>query len=241
MDLEMDGVGHRIREEIARRRISRQELAELAKVSISTLEKALAGTRPFTLATVIRIEDALGTRVRPVDPSTALSFPQLAPEHMGAYSKSAVRWLEGRYLALRPSFSTPGDIFSYLIDIYWVEEAGYLTFAERKQVDTRIEQTGHVSLPNLSGHIYLATNESGQLRLMMLSRPTVEGTLYGTLSTLREGQGSQLAPACCAIALVRFERLDDPLIGAVPNGTPHHTAYSKILIAVTALEFASFF
>ncbi len=181
------------------------------------------------------------TRVRPVDPSTALSFPQLAPEHMGAYSKSAVRWLEGRYLALRPSFSTPGDIFSYLIDIHWVEEAGYLTFAERKQVDTRIEQTGHVSLPNLSGHIYLATNESGQLRLMMLSRPTVEGTLYGTLSALREGQGSQLAPACCAIALVRFERLDDPLIGAVPNGTPHHTAYSKILIAVTALEFASFF
>ena len=237
----MEGVGHRIREEIARRRISRQELAKLAKVSISTLEKALAGTRPFTLATVIRIEDALGTRIRPADPSTAASFLELAPEHMGAYSKSAVRWLEGRYLALRPSFSKPGGIFSYLIDIHWVNEAGHLTFAERKQADTRIEQSGHVSLPNLSGHIYLATNESGQLRLMMLSRPTVDGTLYGTLSTLRIGHGSQLVPACCAIALVRYELQDDPLVGAVSSGTSHHDKYREILSTVTALEFASFF
>lgn len=241
MYLEMEGVGHRIREEIARRRISRQELAELAKVSISTLEKALAGTRPFTLATVIRIEDALGTRIRPAAPSTTASFPELAPEHMGAYSKSAVRWLEGRYLALRPSFSKPGDIFSYLIDIHWVDEAGYLTFAEMKQADSRVEQTGHVSLPNLSGHIYLATNESGQLRLMMLSRPTVDGTLYGTLSTLRIGHGSQLVPACCAIALVRYELQDDPLVGAVPTGSSHHDKYREILSAVTSLEFASFF
>ncbi len=238
---EMNGVGHRIREEIARRRMSRQELAALAKISVSTLEKALAGTRPFTLASVIRIEDALGTRLRPTDPSTAASFPELAPEHMGAYSKSAVRWLEGRYLGLRPSFNTPGDIFSYLIDIHWVNEAGYLTFAERKQAETRIEQSGHVSLPNLSGHIYLATNVSGQLRLMMLSRPTVDGTLYGTLSTLRVGRGSQLVPACCSIALVRYDGLDDPLIGPVPGGTPHHDQYRKILSAVTALEFASFF
>src|SRR5690348_5404642 len=40
-----------IREEIARRRISRQQLADQAKLSISTLEKALGGRRPFTLAT----------------------------------------------------------------------------------------------------------------------------------------------------------------------------------------------
>lgn len=48
-----------IREEIARRRISRQTLAEQAKLSISTLEKALGGRRPFTLATTVRLEEAL--------------------------------------------------------------------------------------------------------------------------------------------------------------------------------------
>ena len=44
-----------VREELARRRISRQYLAEMAKISISTLEKALSGRRPFTLATTIRL------------------------------------------------------------------------------------------------------------------------------------------------------------------------------------------
>ena len=38
-------VASTIREELARRRISRQHLAEKAKISISTLEKALGGRR----------------------------------------------------------------------------------------------------------------------------------------------------------------------------------------------------
>jgi len=53
-----------IREELARRRISRQLLADRAKISISTLEKALSGRRPFTLATTIRLEEALGVPLR---------------------------------------------------------------------------------------------------------------------------------------------------------------------------------
>jgi transcriptional regulator with XRE-family HTH domain len=237
----MERVGQHVREEIARRRISRQELAALAKISVSTLEKALAGTRPFTLATVIRIEDALGMRLRPVDTPAAAPPPQLAPEHMGAYSKSAVRWLEGRYLAMRPSFSSPGDIFTYLIEINWVDDAGYLGFAEYKRENERVEQSGHVSLPNLSGHIYLVTNESGQHRLMILSRPTVDGSLYGTLSTLKVGHGSQLAPVCCAVALVRYDRLIEPIVGLVPAATAQHRAYEDILSTVTELEYARFF
>ena len=45
-----------IREELARRRMSRRGLADLAKISISTLEKVLSGRRPFTLADLSREE-----------------------------------------------------------------------------------------------------------------------------------------------------------------------------------------
>jgi transcriptional regulator with XRE-family HTH domain len=241
MDLETERVGQRIREEIARRRISRQELAELAKISISSLEKALAGARPFTLATIIRIEDALDTRIRPNDEAQSVPLPQLAPEHMGAYSKSAVRWLEGRYLAIRPSFNTPDDIFTYFIDITWADEAGHLGFAELKRDGAMSEQTGHVSLPNLSGHIYLVTNESGQHRLMIFSRPTVDGSLYGTLSTLKVGHGSQLVPACCAIALVRHDSLEEPVVGLIAKDTTRHGTYRDILKSIAEMEYASFF
>jgi hypothetical protein len=47
-------------------------------------------------------------------------------------------------------------------------------------------------MPNLSGHIYLVTNELGQHRLHILSRPTIDGILFGVLATLQVGHCSQL-------------------------------------------------
>ena len=62
-------IAETIREELARRRISRQALAEQAKLSLSTLEKVLGGRRPFTLATTVRLEQALAPHVEVVGPS----------------------------------------------------------------------------------------------------------------------------------------------------------------------------
>src|SRR5215217_7688851 len=79
-----------VREELARRRISRQHLAEMAKISISTLEKALSGRRPFTLATTIRLEEALGIPLRSTradPPAPALPLHGLAPGELGFYSR----------------------------------------------------------------------------------------------------------------------------------------------------------
>ncbi len=76
-----------IREEIARRRISRQSLAEQAKLSLSTLEKVLGGRRPFTLATTVRLEQALGVSLRKaridVQPAAAQSTATLRPTVSG--------------------------------------------------------------------------------------------------------------------------------------------------------------
>src|SRR5215207_3007782 len=104
-----------IREELARRRISRQRLADQAKISISTLEKALAGRRPFTLATTIRLEEALGVPLRKVNSDAALAPPPaitLAPGELGFYSRPAVSFIEATYLTLRPSFGDPTAIYA---------------------------------------------------------------------------------------------------------------------------------
>ena len=77
-----------IREEIARRRISRQSLAELAKLSLSTLEKVLGGRRPFTLATTVRLEQALGVSLRKTMDAPAPAAPvngDIAPDGLGSY------------------------------------------------------------------------------------------------------------------------------------------------------------
>src|SRR5947208_9050795 len=85
-----------IREELARRRITRQFLADQAKISISTLEKALSGRRPFTLATTIRLEEALGVPLRKRNDSVpaAAALGVVAPGEVGFYARPAVSWIE---------------------------------------------------------------------------------------------------------------------------------------------------
>src|ERR1700756_3557959 len=100
-------IAETIREEIARRRISRQSLAEQAKLSLSTLEKVLGGRRPFTLATTVRLEQGPGVSLRKNQDVPLVTLPvngDIAPENLGSYSRRAVTWLEGPYVTLRPSF-----------------------------------------------------------------------------------------------------------------------------------------
>ncbi|MDT0636399.1 helix-turn-helix transcriptional regulator [Spectribacter hydrogenoxidans] len=239
--IDNETVAGAVREALARRRLSRQAVAEMARVSLSTLEKALAGTRPFTLATVIRLEEALGTRLREVGNGNASSpvdaGPTLADDSLGAYSRQAVRWIEGAYLTLRPSFSEPDGIYSYVTTIRWIDDAGHLGYAESKRTDADFEQVGQVSMPHLSGHIYLVTNEGGQYRMMMLGRPTVQGTLYGVLSTLEVGHGSQLVPSVGPVVLMRLDRITDPEFGLIAPGKPAHRRYRAVLDEATAQDF----
>src|ERR1043165_9516594 len=95
-------VAELVREELARRRISRQTLAEQAKLSLSTLEKVLGGRRPFTLATTVRLEQALGVPLRKGKGHEAaapvVANGEVSPDGLGAYSRRAVTWLEGTYI-----------------------------------------------------------------------------------------------------------------------------------------------
>lgn len=230
-------VAIRLREEIARRRISRQGLAETARVSVSTLEKALSGSRPFTLATVIRLEDALGTQLRSQHSAAPGPAPVLAPPHMGSYAREAVRWIEGGYLTLRPSFGDPDAIYAYRTEILWDSPAGHLVFSESERIDTAFAQVGFVSMPNLSGHTYLMTSECGQFRMIVLGRATRERRMFGLLSTLQVGAGSQLVPVACPIALVPLELVDGARFGLIAAADPLLETYRSILDKALGADF----
>src|SRR2546425_2492712 len=150
-DEQSRSVAAMIREELARRRISRKRLADQAKISISTLEKALSGRRPFTLATTIRLEEALGVSLRQsrADPAAAaLPTAGLAPGDLGFYSRPGVSWIEGNYLTLRPSFSDSSAIYAYRTEICWLDSSSSLIFRESERQDAIFSQQGLVSVPN---------------------------------------------------------------------------------------------
>lgn len=226
-----------VREELARRRQSRQWLADEARVSLSTLEKALAGRRPFTLATVVRLEDALGTSLR--ERRRTGEATQFAPPSMGAYARPAVHWLEGTYLTLRPSFSEAGAIFAYLTSISWDDANSHLVFSEAARTDSDYEQKGFVSFPNLSGAIYLVTISTGQYRMALLNRPSGR-SLNGILLTLAAGEGAQLIPAAVPIALVPLDPEAGSDLGVVRAGDRCFEEYRGCVDRITQRDYARF-
>lgn len=225
----------RVREELARRRMSRQGLADLARISLSTLEKALNGARPFTLATVVRLESALGVVLRAAEPAPVSRAP--STQTLGAYTADAVRWLEGDYLTLRPSLEVAGAIFAYRTEIAWDASQGCLAFRESQRQDAPFAQRGVVSVPNKSGHIYLHTNDDGQFRLAILSRPLIGGEMYGLLSTLQAGPGSHLVPVSAPLALVPFAATAQ-VLGRVTAENEVYAPYSAHLTRVVQGGFA---
>ena len=210
-------IAAKIREELARRRMSRQQLADMARVSLSTLEKALNGSRSFTLATVVRLESALNIALRPAKADVPAEGSGTAAAQLGAYTHDAVKWLEGDYLTLRPSFEVHTAIFAYRTVFAWDAGAGCLAFRELERQDAPFAQKGVVSVPNKSGHIYLHTHDDGQFRLAILGRPLIGGEMYGLLSTLQAGPGAQLVPVSAPLALIPFGKDGRELGRIVPS------------------------
>jgi transcriptional regulator with XRE-family HTH domain len=217
----------KVREELARRRISRQRLADDAKISISTLEKALSGTRPFTLATIIRLEEALKIKLRPTsvkDNIAIVPAAGAAPVDLGGYSLGAVKWLEGDYLTLRPSFEVKDAVFAYRTKIEWSADKCCLCFHEAERLDAPFSQKGVISIPNKSGQIYLHTNDEGQFRLAILGRPLISGELYGLLTTLRVLRGGQLQPVSTPLALLPIAK-QTAQFGRITSADPLYQTY----------------
>jgi transcriptional regulator with XRE-family HTH domain len=236
-------VAETIREEIARRRISRQALAEQAKLSLSTLEKVLGGRRPFTLATTVRLEQALGVSLRktPGIPAPAAAVNgDVAPDSLGAYSRRAVTWLEGVYVTLRPSFGDKDSIYAYRTEIAWEAAASSLVFREGERTDAAYTQFGEVAVPNQSGFIYLVTNRHGQHRLITVSRPTILGEMYGIITTLLAGRGSLLTPIAAPIAYLPLRMIPSPTLGRISSGDANYAVYRQHLRRTTDEPFAMF-
>jgi transcriptional regulator with XRE-family HTH domain len=229
-----------IREEIARRRMSRQQLADKAKLSLSTLEKVLGGRRPLTLATAVRVEEALGVSLRRSAPDADAFNDGVAPDGLGAYSRRGVIWLEGIYVTVRPSFGDKGAVYAYRTEILWDEAASRLVFREAERVDAAFSQYGEVAVPNQSGHIYLVTNRHGQHRLITVSRPIITGEMYGVIATLLAGRGSLLTPIAAPIALLPVKNVPDAAYGRIAAGDGRGAIYRDHLQRVTSEPFAMF-
>jgi len=228
-------IGSAIKEELARKRLTRAALANKARLSLSTLEKALSGQRPFTLATVVRLEEALGHPLRKARNGTG--HEALAPDSLGSYARPAVQWLEGKYLTIRASFGDPAALYTYLTEIHWDTTLSHLAYRESERIDADFKHDGAVSVPHQSGYIYLVTNRHGQYRIAILSRPMITGEMYGLLTTLQLGKGTQLTPVSTPIVLMPVSSRAEATFGRIDAAMPAHAKYLALLKRATEDPF----
>jgi transcriptional regulator with XRE-family HTH domain len=226
----------RIREELAQRRMARAQLADLAKVSLSSLEKSLAGQRPITEQTILRIEQVLGLRF----PREADKQQQdVAAEHLGSYTRPAVAGIEGCYLTLRPAPQDSDALVAYETYIFWDITTSCLRFREHGRADSAYTQQGEVAFPHQSGHIYLITNAHGQQRLMMLSRRAIDGALHGLMLTLQPLRGGRLQPVSMPIAMLPMADEFEKLRGLVKPEAQEYARLKAVLDSVLQEGFAA--
>ena len=154
----------------------------------------------------------------------------LAPPTLGSYSRPAVSWLEGDYLTLRPSFSKPEAIYTYLTEIKWDKTLSHLVFHESERQDAQFKQDGAVSVPHQSGYIYLVTNKSGQYRMTVLTRPMISGEMYGLLTSLQSGRAGHLTPVCTPVVFVPVKDFGDDIeFGIIEKSFKSFARYQALL------------
>jgi hypothetical protein len=95
-------------------------------------------------------------------------------------------------------------------------------------------------VPHQSGFIYLVINRHGQHRVITVSRPTVAGEMYGIISTLRAGPGSQLTPIAAPIAFVPLANVKVPTLGRVAPDNANYSLYRDHLRRTVEEPFALF-
>ena len=132
------------------------------------------------------------------------------------------------------------QIYAYRTDLTWAD--GHLVFAESERLDAANAQAGVVSAPIPSGHIYLSTNASGQMRLAMLGRQLRTGEMYGLLTTLFAG-GAHLEPVAAPLALIPLTSIQgaaDAVFGRILPEHERYDAYRRHLAKVVDSGFARF-
>jgi hypothetical protein len=154
-----------------------------------------------------------------------------ARKELGGYLRKNVADIEGRYVCFRPTFSNPEVVAAYLTIIRWDDERSCLIFEEQARADAIHTQKGVVYIPMSKPFFSLVTADEGAVRLIMVSRPHVEGLARGLIMTLSNPAGMHFTPASAAVVLRRLGE-EVPQLGFIHPGAPDYDRYMAELQSV---------
>jgi len=247
----------RLRTAIIEKKLTQAELADAADCHEKTIQNLLNGrsVRDQTLFDVCMVlgldfetvKNEFGGERKPgfleaPPPPIAQPAPaargEIAPLHMGAYTRPAVDHYVGSYVTVRPSFRDSRILHAYRTDITWDDSACCLAFAERDRPDAAYAHRGHLYIPASSMFLHLVSLTKGAMRMVLLSQLDPLGRMRGLITTLTRTQGAMFMPVSAPIVYVKAEAIDTADLGEVTNGHARHGEFRELLTETLEQSYA---
>jgi|SRR5581483_5954037 len=227
---EQKEIAKAIKLELARRKMPRKQLIGQTRLSLSAINKALAGQ--FSESTLIRLEDALGRSFR----AGVNGAAEQAPAEIGSYLRVAVEHYVGSYLCIRPTIKKPGSIYSYVMDVTWDRAESCLVFQERERLDARHSHRGQFWIPGASPYLFLVSRGKGWLRSSAVSHLDAANEMRGILTMLHIPTGMQSLPTATPVVYIKRDNFQGDRLGVVPPDAPQFKRYRASLRDMIANE-----
>ncbi len=230
----------RIRTAMIEKKMTQAELADTADCHEKTIQNLLNGrsVRDQTLFDVCMVLDLDFVAVKKewngehpsISPPAATAAPagDVAPVHMGAYSRAAVDHYVGSYLTLRPAFGKPDAITAYRTDIVWHDDPPYLAFEESERIDETFAHKGQLYVPASSMYIHLVSLTKGAMRTITASQLDQAGLMRGLITTLHK-QNAQFSPVSAPIIFRQSASFPDRAFGDFTAGDRNFDQYRDLL------------
>lgn len=247
---------HRLRTAMIEKKLTQAELADAADCHEKTIQNLLNGrsVRDQTLFDVCMVlgldfeqikrdwlRDGLplpAAGTMPERTADERRRPDVAPLHMGAYTRMAVDHYVGSYVTIRPAFRDGDAITAYRTDVFWDEEAACLAFHERDRPDAAYAHRGHLYIPASSMFLHLVSLTKGAMRMVLLSQIDPLGRMRGLITTLTRTRGAMFMPVSAPIVYLKAEAIDRADLGEVTDKHLRHGEFRALLAETLEQSYA---
>ena len=229
----------RIRTAMIEKKMTQAELADTADCHEKTIQNLLNGrsVRDQTLFDVCMVLDLDFTAVKDEWNGEHSSLPQpaaiaptgdVAPVHMGAYTRVAVDHYIGSYLTLRPAFAKPDTITAYRTEISWSSDTPCLIFEELDRPDETFAHKGELYVPASSMYIHLVSLTKGAMRTITASQLDQTDIMRGLITTLHK-RDAQFSPVSAPIIFRKMASFSGYEFGDIAAGDRNFDQYRDLL------------
>ncbi len=226
-----DPVEYQIRRFLIQRGISQIQLADMAGLSPSTIERLLKGS--YSPKTVRIIEDRLR-----IDLSGGASRPvTVSSKRFGGYTRENYAMYQGEYTAYRRSYSYPDNIVASGFRFQWSYDERCMQFFEYGEyppdrgTDQAHTNMGNIHISDFVDLLHLVTLYEGAVRTITLTkmRPRLRNRLHGIILSQADPNLS-FRPAVSPIVLVKLPEDDagGKIQSRIGQIAPGDDAYGEI-------------